>query len=82
MTFLCPCFDHVGGNLELKNKYNILIAGNANDKERIPGIDILLNENEKFNFNMNSIEIINVPGHTSGCIAFYIMNENIIFKSF
>ena len=34
-------FDHVGGNLELKNKYNILIAGNANDKERIPGIDIL-----------------------------------------
>ena len=72
-------FDHVGGNLELKNKYNILIAGNANDKERIPGIDILLNENEKFNFNMNSIEIINVPGHTSECIAFYIKNENIIF---
>ena len=72
-------FDHVGGNLELKNKYNILIAGNANDKERIPGIDILLNENEKLNFNMNSIEIINVPGHTSECIAFYIKNENIIF---
>ena len=44
-------FDHVGGNLELKNKYKILIAGNANDKKRIPGIDILLNykENEKDN---------------------------------
>ena len=36
-------FDHVGGNLELKDKYNLLIAGNENDKKRIPGIDILLN---------------------------------------
>ena len=28
---------------------------------------------------MHSIEIINVPGHTSECIAFYIKNENMIF---
>ena len=27
-------FDHVGGNLKLKDKYNLLIAGNENDKKR------------------------------------------------
>ena len=47
-------FDHVGGNLELKNKYSALIAGNEKDKERIPGIDILLNESEKFLTNTNA----------------------------
>ena len=72
-------FDHVGGNLELKNKYSALIAGNEKDKERIPGIDILLNESEKFYFNNSEFEIINVPGHTSECIAYYIKSENVVF---
>ena len=72
-------FDHVGGNLELKTKYSALIAGNEKDKERIPGIDILLNENEKFYFHKSEFEIINVPGHTSECIAYYIRSENAIF---
>ena len=72
-------FDHVGGNLELKKKYSVLIAGNEKDKERIPGIDILLNESENFYFHKSKFEIINVTGHTSECIAYYIRSENAIF---
>jgi len=72
-------FDHVGGNLELKKKYKALIAGSERDKERIPGIDIFLNEGEKFYFNHYEFEIMNVPGHTSECIAYYIKSENAIF---
>ena len=34
--------DHVGGNLELKKKYNCKIIGNFYDQSRIPGIDIKL----------------------------------------
>ncbi len=35
-------FDHVGGNEELKKKYNAIVVGYKHDSERIPEIDILL----------------------------------------
>ena len=38
--------DHVDGNIELKKKYNSKILGFDNDKNRIPGIDILLKDNQ------------------------------------
>ena len=41
-------FDHIGGNIELKKKYNAKIVGFAGDKHRIPGIDITLKNNEKW----------------------------------
>ena len=39
--------DHVDGNLKLKEKYNSKIVGFDLDKDRIPGIDITLKENQK-----------------------------------
>ena len=72
-------FDHIGGNIELKEKYDAKIVGSKNDKERIPGIDICLKEGEFFEFNGHKAEIIDIPGHTLGHIAFYIQSENIVF---
>ena len=72
-------FDHVGGNIELKEKYGAKVVGNKNDKERIPGIDICLMEGEFFKFNEYKAEIIDIPGHTIGHVAFYIQSENIVF---
>ena len=51
--------DHVDGNLKLKKKYNSKILGFGLDKDRIPGIDVLLKENQKRlkmnkNINQNS----------------------------
>ena len=40
--------DHVDGNLKLKKKYSSKVLGFNLDKDRIPGIDILLKENQKF----------------------------------
>ena len=37
-------FDHVGGNMELKKKYNSNVIGFKDDKDRIPGIDILVDD--------------------------------------
>ena len=39
-------YDHVGGNLELKKKYNIDVVGFIGDKDRIPEIDILVQDNQ------------------------------------
>ena len=64
-------FDHVGGNLELKKKYNSKIIGSSTDKKRIPGIDIKLLNNDVFKFGNIDFSVILVPGHTSGHICFY-----------
>ena len=43
-------FDHIGGNIELKKLYNAKVVGFVGDKHRIPGIDIILGDNEKWTF--------------------------------
>ena len=40
--------DHIGGNLELKKKYNCDVIGFKDDKDRIPGIDVLIESNRFF----------------------------------
>jgi|TARA_B110000285_G_C14903513_1_gene504409 hydroxyacylglutathione hydrolase len=72
-------FDHTGGNLELKEKYNCKIIGSSKDEKRIPGIDVKLQNNDIFKFGNIEFKIILVPGHTSGHICFYSDKEKIIF---
>ena len=71
--------DHVGANLELKKKYNSKILGSKSDKDRIPGIDILLKENQKQKIGNLEFEVIYVPGHTKGHIAFFFNKEKVAF---
>ena len=71
--------DHVGANLELKKKYNSKILGSNADKSRIPGIDVLLIENQKQKIGNLEFETIFIPGHTKGHIAFFFGKEKIAF---
>jgi len=71
--------DHVDGNLELKKKYNSKILGSDSDKNRIPGIDIFLKENQKQKIGNLEFEVIFIPGHTKGHIAFFFRKEKIAF---
>ena len=71
--------DHVDGNIKLKNKYNCKILGFKNDKDRIPGIDILLEENQIKKIGNLEFKVIFIPGHTKGHIAFYFKKEKIVF---
>ena len=72
-------YDHVGGNLELKKKYNASIIGFEGDKDRIPEINILVKDNQVWKSNNFEAKIIHVPGHTTGHISYYFINEKIIF---
>ena len=56
--------DHVDGNIELKKKYDAKVIGFVVDKNRIPGIDICLNNKEYGNFHPFEFQIFHVPGHT------------------
>ena len=72
-------YDHIGGNTELKKLYNAKVVGFVGDKHRIPGIDIMLEDNTKWTFGESSVKILHIPGHTLGHICFFFENEKIAF---
>ena len=72
-------FDHVGGNKELKDRYNSKIIGFKHDKDRIPEIDILVEDNEIWKKDDFEMKIYHIPGHTTGHIAFHFFKERKIF---
>ena len=73
-------FDHIGGNKDLKKVYNLKIVGFFKDKERIPEIDIFLNDKETWKEEKFIAKIFHIPGHTSGHICFYFFNEKALFS--
>ena len=72
-------YDHVGGNQELKQKYAAKIIGYKGDKDRIPGIDFLVDDQENWKQGNFEAKIIHIPGHTLGHICFYFYKENSAF---
>ena len=72
-------FDHIGGNKELKEKYNSIVVGYKHDAKRIPEISVLVEDNQIWKEDNFEAKIIHIPGHTSGHIGFYFFNEKIIF---
>jgi len=73
-------FDHIGGNIELKKIYKAKILGFEGDKHRIPGVNIIVKDNEIWNFGSSTIKIFHIPGHTLGHICFFLEKEKILFS--
>ena len=72
--------DHVDGNLKLKKKYNSKILGFEGDEDRIPGIDILLKDGQHFKIGELKFEVIYIPGHTKGHVAYYFERQKVVFS--
>ena len=73
-------YAHVGGNEILKKKFGAKIIAFKDDKNRIPFVDILLEDNEIWK-NLNfEFKVFHIPGHTSGHICFYFYKDNIVFS--
>ena len=73
-------YDHVGGNEELKKKYNSKVLGFENDKNRIPQINTVLKDNQEFKIGTLNFTTIFIPGHTRGHVAFYFKKERVVFS--
>ena len=67
-------WDHTGGNAALKKTYGAVVVGPAKDCERIPGIDIGVEESQGWQFGEHPVRILEVPAHTRGAIAFVFPN--------
>ena len=71
-------WDHTGGNLELKTE-GVKVYGPANEKAKIPGIDVALGAGDEVEFGGQLSNVMDVGGHTLGHIAYYFPKESTIF---
>ncbi len=71
--------DHVGGNLELKQKTGCKIFAGDYDRNRIPGIDRCLQEGDTVSLGKHNAKIIFTPGHTLGHIQYYFADDKVLF---
>ena len=72
-------WDHTGGNQDLKKNRACEIYALKDDAHRIPGTDKLLKPGEIFYFGKSRVEVLFVPGHTLGHIAFFFSEEKHLF---
>lgn len=64
--------DHVGGNRQLLQAFpKAVVYGGVEDRGRIPGQSVFLQEGDLVTFANRTAEIFFVPGHTRAHIAYY-----------
>jgi len=68
--------DHIGGVAALVESHRVPVYGPASERARIPGIDFALAEGGFADTAIGAWEVLEVPGHTVGHIAF--VREDIL----
>lgn len=73
-------WDHTGGNMDIKDATDCKIVGSMADADRIPGLDIALENGDIFALGASEAQVLLVPGHTSGHIAFWFAEAEALFS--
>jgi len=71
--------DHVGGNMELKWLTKCQIIGPAPEAGRIPFMDVRVDDGDTYMFGNAAAQVLFVPGHTSGHIAYWFKESDALF---
>lgn len=71
--------DHVGGNIELKQKTGCTVIAAVSDQPRIPGFDRGVVDGDVITLGKHSARIISTPGHTSGHIVYHFADDDALF---
>ena len=77
------CWDHVGGNLTLKERYPMLkiYASQVDgERKRIPGQTEQVKQGDVFSFAGEEVRVFFVPGHTLGHIAYWLPKSGHLFS--
>ncbi|MEW4468207.1 hydroxyacylglutathione hydrolase [Parasphingorhabdus sp. JC815] len=71
--------DHTGGNAAIKEATGCHITGPEAEKDRIPTLDTLVKQGDTVRLGEVVADVIDVPAHTAGHIAFHLAKEKIVF---
>jgi hydroxyacylglutathione hydrolase len=71
--------DHTGGNQAIKDATGCIITGPAAEAARIPTLDRLVSESDKVMLGGLEADVLEVPAHTAGHIAYHLPSEELVF---
>lgn len=71
--------DHAGGNLELKKRTGCTVVGPGKDAARIPGIDVRVEQGDRFMLGTHAVDVLETPGHTTGHIVYRLPDDGVAF---
>jgi hydroxyacylglutathione hydrolase len=71
--------DHTGGNAEIKAATGCRVTAPAAEAARIPTMDRGVGEGDRVTLGVVEAEVLDVPAHTAGHIAYYLGSEGTIF---
>lgn len=71
--------DHTGGNAEIKAATGAVITGPRAEAARIPTLDVQVGEGDRVRLGALEAEVLEVPAHTAGHIAYLLAAEGAIF---
>ena len=71
--------DHTGGNAEIKAATGCVITGPAAESARIPTLDVLVKEGDTLTLGDVAAQVLDVPAHTAGHIAFHFPDDRAAF---
>jgi hydroxyacylglutathione hydrolase len=71
--------DHTGGNEEIKAATGCTVTGPTAEAERIPTLDRQVAESDRVTIGSIAADVIEVPAHTAGHIAYHLPSEQVAF---
>jgi hydroxyacylglutathione hydrolase len=71
--------DHIGGNEAIKAATGAFVTGPAAETARIPTLDRLVREGDRVKLGSIEAEVLEVPAHTAGHIAYHLPTERVLF---
>ncbi len=73
--------DHIAGVPALAAATGARVIGAAADAHRLPPLDVGVRDGDHLRIGMETAEVIAVPGHTSGHIAFHFPQSRLAFTA-
>lgn len=73
--------DHTGGVADIVRETGAMVIGAAADAHRLPPLDLRITPGEPLEVLGEPVEIIDVPGHTVGHVAFHFPQSGYAFTA-
>lgn len=72
-------YDHIDGIGDLLSKFQVQVIGAKADAARLPALNLEVSGGESFDFSGHNVQVLDVSGHSSADLAFYIADAKAVF---
>ena len=73
--------DHTDAIAPLKRRFGVQVTGPRGEAGKIAGLDTLVAGGDTVSLGETRFEVIDVPGHTLGHIAYFFPADNVLFSA-